>query len=285
MTLDLLARGSGDPDGIARWRPDLVALQGAAGDRAADLLGPEYRIVRPSRRSVGGIGAVFGGRWPVGAVIGSRWPVGAVHEIDLRVTPRADPWCAAVLAEIEAPGGPLLFVHHRPAREWGQARERELQAVACARFVEGRLAGRNLRVVLAGDLGDTPDAASVRFWTGRQPLHGTRVAYRDAWAARPRVQYRDALAAGPRIQDRDACDAGPGVWDRDARAAGPRAQDRDAGDVGPVRCARVWDRDNGDPGAARREYVLVRRGGPGVRVLDCAPAFGDSGVVADLGLA
>jgi endonuclease/exonuclease/phosphatase family metal-dependent hydrolase len=166
--------------GIERLRPDLVALQetvqGAGHDLVQDLLGPAYAVVHHSRRSGDG----------VGAALASRWPVGAVHEVDLRVTERVDlPWSAAVVAEIEAPPplGPLMFVHHKPAWQVGYARERELQAVACARFVEARLAGRDLHVVLAGDLDDTPDSASVRFWTGRQSLHGTSVAYRDTWAA------------------------------------------------------------------------------------------------------
>jgi endonuclease/exonuclease/phosphatase family metal-dependent hydrolase len=45
------------------------------------------------------------------------------------------------------------------------------------------LGGRDLHVVLAGDFDDTPDSASVRFWTGRQSMRRTSVAYRDAWAA------------------------------------------------------------------------------------------------------
>jgi endonuclease/exonuclease/phosphatase family metal-dependent hydrolase len=40
-----------------------------------------------------------------------------------------------------------------------------------------------LHVVLAGDLDATPDAASVRFWRGRQSLEGMSVCYRDAWGS------------------------------------------------------------------------------------------------------
>ena len=65
----------------------------------------------------------------------------------------------------------------------GYARERELQAAERARFVEEKLAVRDLHVVLMGDFDDTPDSSSVRFWTGRQSLEGLSVAYRDAWEA------------------------------------------------------------------------------------------------------
>jgi len=102
------------------------------------------------------------------------------------VTPRVDlPWSAAVVAEVElpAPFGRSLFVHHKPTYHLGYGLERELQAVACARFIEEVLGGRDLHVVVLGDFDDTPSSASLRFWTGRQSLDGYSVAYRDAWHA------------------------------------------------------------------------------------------------------
>jgi endonuclease/exonuclease/phosphatase family metal-dependent hydrolase len=170
--------------GLQTLRPDVIALQetvwGNGYDQAADLLGEDYQVVRHSARSADG----------VGAALASRWPFGAVREIDLHVTDRVDlpsalPWAAAVVAEVQLtpPFGLTLFVHHKPTFQVGYARERELQAVACARFVEDQLAGRDLHVVLMGDFDDTPDSSSVRFWTGRQSLEGLSVGYRDAWEA------------------------------------------------------------------------------------------------------
>ncbi|MBB2943160.1 endonuclease/exonuclease/phosphatase family metal-dependent hydrolase [Actinoplanes lutulentus] len=198
MTLNLLSPAHADwerrrpvlRDGLAALRPDLVALQetvwGRGYDQAADLLGPGYHLARHSRRTEDG----------VGAVLASRWPLGAVSEIDLHVSGRADPPLpAAVIAEVEVPAGPLFFVHHRPAQRRGQDAEREAQAVLCARIVEERFAGRRPHTILAGDFGDTPDSASVRFWTGRQAAHGFSVTYQDTWeAAHPgdigrRVEY------------------------------------------------------------------------------------------------
>ncbi|WP_229076009.1 endonuclease/exonuclease/phosphatase family protein [Actinoplanes sp. DH11] len=184
MTLNLYSPENADYErrrpalraGLAALRPDLVALQetvwGEEYDQATDLLGPGYQLARHSRRSENG----------VGAVLASRWPLGAVSEIDLRVTDRVDlPWSAAVVAEVESPLGPLFFVHHKPTYQFGYSYERETQAVLCARMVEERFAGRRPHIVLAGDLDDTPDSASIRFWTGRQSLQQFSVAYRDAW--------------------------------------------------------------------------------------------------------
>jgi endonuclease/exonuclease/phosphatase family metal-dependent hydrolase len=74
-------------------------------------------------------------------------------------------------------------VHHKPTWQSGAERERERQAVASARIVEEILDGSDGHVVLAGDFDATPDAASIRFWTGRQSLDGMSVYYQDAWEA------------------------------------------------------------------------------------------------------
>jgi endonuclease/exonuclease/phosphatase family metal-dependent hydrolase len=168
-------------DGFRKLQPDVVAFQEAIKaddyDQVVDLLGPEFHVVHQSGRGTDG----------VGASIASRWPLGEVREMDLHVTPRLDSapaWIGSVAAmEIFAPGpvGPLLFVHHKPSWQWGFEHERELQAVAAARFVEELVNGQDLHIVLAGDFDAVPEAASIRFWSGKQALSGTSVCYRDAW--------------------------------------------------------------------------------------------------------
>ena len=154
--------------GLAELDPDIVLLQEDTGD----VLGEPWHSAAHSRPSADG----------VGAALYSRWPIRDVRELDLRVTERVDlPWSAAVIAEIDAPTGPLMVVHHKPTYHVGYALERELQAVACARLVERLVFQRDIDVVLAGDFDDTPDSSSVRFWTGKQSLDGVSVAYRDAW--------------------------------------------------------------------------------------------------------
>jgi endonuclease/exonuclease/phosphatase family metal-dependent hydrolase len=261
LTLNLLSPQHADwerrrpvlRDGLSELQPDLVAFQetvwGDGDDQAADLLGPGYQVARHSRRSADG----------VGAAMASRWPLGAVHEVDLHVTDRTAgfPWCAALAVEVAAPAplGPLLFVHHKPNWQHGWERERELQAVVAARFVEELVAGRDLHVVLAGDFDDPPDAASIRFWTGRQSLEGTSVRYEDAWEV-----------------------ANPG---QPGHTFSPRNPLVRAGEMPLERGRRI-------------DYVLVRSGvhGPTLDVAACALAFDQPvggvwasdhfGVVADL---
>ena len=168
-------------EGFRELQPDVVAFQEAIKteeyDQVVDLLDPNFNVVHQSGR----------GTDATGVSIASRWPLGEVREMDLHVSPRLDSapgWIgSAAVAEIFAPSpvGPLLFVHHKPSWQWGFERERELQAVAAAHFVEELVGERRIHVVLAGDFDAVPEAASIRFWTGKQALSGTSVCYRDAW--------------------------------------------------------------------------------------------------------
>jgi endonuclease/exonuclease/phosphatase family metal-dependent hydrolase len=168
-------------DGFRELRPDLVALQEPIKtedyDQVVDLLGPEFYVAHHNP------GMVDHGEHH-GASIASRWPLREVHEVNLNVTPRtADFPCTTIAAEILAPDPlePLLFINHLPSYQLGFEYERELQAVAAARFVENFVRERKMHVVLAGDFDADPEAASVRFWCGRQSLAGMSVCYRDAW--------------------------------------------------------------------------------------------------------
>ncbi|GAA1700534.1 endonuclease/exonuclease/phosphatase family protein [Kribbella yunnanensis] len=163
--------------GFARFRPDLVALQEVvANDQARQVLGDGYEFAHHSERESNG----------EGISLASRWPISAVHEVDLHLGPRAAGFaCSAMVAEIDAPGpvGRMLFVNHMPDWQLTHEAERERQAVAVAKFIEELVGTTRRHVVVAGDFNAAPDAASVRFWTGKQSLDNVSVCYRDAWAA------------------------------------------------------------------------------------------------------
>ena len=166
-------------DGLRNRNPDLVAFQEArkteTDDQTVDLLGPGYHVVYQSERDAHG----------TGCSIASRWPLRNVQELDLHLTPRTvDFPCATLVAEIDAPEplGTLLFANHFPNYQLDLELERELQTVAAAEFIEDLVGRRNLHVILVGDLDATPQAASIRFWSGRQSLGGRSVYYGDAWA-------------------------------------------------------------------------------------------------------
>lgn len=241
--------------GVRELQPDVVAFQEVtrttAYDQALDLLGDGYETVSHPGSSADG----------VGACLTSRWPLGAVNTVDPHVRPAAVglPWAATVAIEVLAPPplGPLLVVHHKPDWQYGQELGREQQAVTAARFVERLIADEDRRVVLVGDFDAAPDSASIRFWTGRQSLSGTSVAYQDAWeAAHPLDPGHTFTPRNPLVRDGEM----------------PLEQGR------------------------RIDYVMVRCGpqGPALAVRHCTLAFDEPdgdvwasdhfGVVADLAM-
>jgi endonuclease/exonuclease/phosphatase family metal-dependent hydrolase len=196
-------------EGLQELDPDLVAfvepIERDGYDQTAELLGPGYHVVYQAERDDKGSGVS----------IASRWPLERVHEVDLRVTPRtSDSLCRTLVAEVRAPEpiGPLLFAAANPSWEMNRERERELQAVATARFLEQLAGERTAHVVLAGDFDAVPEAASIRFISGRQSLEGLSVCYRDAWetihGAEPGHTF---TARNPLVADGEA------AWDVDRR--------------------------------------------------------------------
>lgn len=195
-------------DGLRALQPDLIAFVEAIKtdeyDQVDDLLGPDYHVAHQIGREPGGPGDVEPGQ---GASLASRWPLIDVREADLHVTPRTAGFaCTTVVAEVQAPGplGSLLFANHVPNWQLNFERERELQAVAAARLIEEIVGERRRHVVLAGDLTADPDAASVRFWTGRPSLESMSVCYRDAWeSTHPGDPGHTFTPRNPLMGDRD----------------------------------------------------------------------------------
>jgi endonuclease/exonuclease/phosphatase family metal-dependent hydrolase len=189
-------------DGFRDLQPDLVAFIEAIKtdeyDQVVDLLGSEYQIAHQNDREPDG----------QGASIASRWPLGELHEVDLHVTPRTGDFaCTTLVAEIlgPAPFAPLAFANHVPSWQLDFERERELQALAATRFLEELVGGaRATHVVLAGDFTSDPEAANVRFISGRQSLEGISVCYRDAWeSVHPGEPGETFTPANPLVADWD----------------------------------------------------------------------------------
>jgi endonuclease/exonuclease/phosphatase family metal-dependent hydrolase len=182
---DWEARRSVLRDGLRELGPDLVALPESVVndeyDQLRDLLGDGFHVAHRQEREPGDGSDVEQGQ---GDSIASRWPLGEVRELDLHLTPSTEGFaCGIIVAEVLAPEplGPLLFAFYNPSWKLHQEHERELQAPAAARFLHEFAEGRANHVILAADLDADPEAASARFWTGRQALGGMSVCYRDAW--------------------------------------------------------------------------------------------------------
>jgi endonuclease/exonuclease/phosphatase family metal-dependent hydrolase len=184
LTLNVWARHGDWParrvvlrEGLRALAPDLLCLQETVVtddyDQVLDVLGDGYQRWHHDGREADGTGLSIASRWSLAA----RW------ERDLLVTSRVNPRELAArvaVMRVDVPGiGEVVLVHHKPTFRLGFERERELQAVCSARFVE-ELAGSR-PVVLAGDFDAVPGTASMRFWHGAQSLDGMSVCYQDAW--------------------------------------------------------------------------------------------------------
>ena len=188
LTINIFAHHRGWPErrrvlaeGLAALDPDVVVLQEAIGsdadDQVVDLLGGAYEVFHQGGREKDGSGLSVASRWPMTIILDTAVPIG-----DDRRGVRAG---RLGVAEIAAPSplGRVLLGHHSASFQSGAERDREAQAVSSARIVEYLLAREERHVVLAGDFNATPEAASIRFWTGRQSLDGISLQYQDAWEA------------------------------------------------------------------------------------------------------
>jgi endonuclease/exonuclease/phosphatase family metal-dependent hydrolase len=168
---------------LRRLSPDLVAFQEVVQisdiqmlDRLMDGLDLQVTHQAELQKFAPPFADRYGGN-----ALATRWEHRAVEALDLRLFGAIDvPW-ATLAAIVTLPGvGEMLFIAATAA--WRAAAEaaRERQVIAITeRDARHR---RDLPTVIAGDFNAGPDAASIRYLTGRQSLEGRSVLYRDAWA-------------------------------------------------------------------------------------------------------
>uniref|UniRef100_UPI00403FF5AE endonuclease/exonuclease/phosphatase family protein n=1 Tax=Streptomyces sp. DG1A-41 TaxID=3125779 RepID=UPI00403FF5AE len=251
--------------------PDVLALQEVTPEDVATLADAGRHVVPHPRWSFDGVGAVLAARRPFGHTVTDP----------LQVTERTahTSWCGVVAAELRLPEpfGTILVVHHKPSRPYGYEHEREVQALATARLVDGVTAERPVRhTVLLGDFDATPEAASLRFLQALQLLDGMSICFQDTWPAvhagepgptfslaNPLVRQGDMPEASDRLhpapvpspRPHSAClrmpsspgaAGGRGVRERPLRPGGrPDASRPSSGPVGGAGGAEVTARDAG----------------------------------------
>lgn len=115
-----------------------------------------------------------------GNAVATRWPHQVVEVLDLRLAGAGDvPWCSLAV-KVPVPGeGDLLFISATASWRLDAEAVREKQAVALTDLDARHRT--DLPTVIAGDFNADPDAASIRYLTGRQSLSGRSVHYHDAW--------------------------------------------------------------------------------------------------------
>jgi endonuclease/exonuclease/phosphatase family metal-dependent hydrolase len=173
---------------VRQHRPDVLTLQevvaGDDGRSSAHILADQLTSAGPHRWSVAHASVPFpdevlgvpdGSTW--GVAVASRWPIEAQHWRVLS-DGHASMWLAL---HARTNGLDVFSTHLTPARHDGVWRERQVREVDS--FVRAhRSATSPLPAVIGGDFNAEPDAAEIRFLTGRQSLEGASTYYQDAWA-------------------------------------------------------------------------------------------------------
>lgn len=156
--------------------PDLIALQEVApGDggrnQAEELFGPlgyEVAYDRLDCTDCDDIGVAIASRHGIGERQFKELGHGGVAlAARISIGPDAFWFCSAV---------PLSWWPNREI-------EREDECVALDEWLTGLARHDDLPPILAGDFDAVPDAASIRFLTGLQSLHGRSTGWIDAFAA------------------------------------------------------------------------------------------------------
>jgi len=168
---------------LRRLSPDLLALQEVVqtdGLKSLPHLLDGLNLNSTHQADLQAFAPPFSDRYG-GSAVASRWPHKAVEVLDLRLPDAADvPW-ATLAVVVDLPGeGELLFIAATAAWRLSAEAARERQAVAVT-DLDARHR-RELPTIIAGDFNAGPDAASIRYLTGRQSLGGRSVLYHDAWA-------------------------------------------------------------------------------------------------------
>jgi endonuclease/exonuclease/phosphatase family metal-dependent hydrolase len=159
---------------LERLAPDVAALQEVdgddGGDQASELLGPlGYEVAYEPRSG--------DYRADPGIAVASRQPILARELVEL---PHGG---AALAVRLDAGGEGFWFVNAVPMRPWpGQEGEREAEVLALDAGIAALADGDTRPPILAGDFDAPPDAASIRFLSGLQSLHGRDTAWYDAWS-------------------------------------------------------------------------------------------------------
>lgn len=162
--------------------PDLVAFQEVVekdATRSLELLVDGLGLHATHQGDLQFSAPPFAERYG-GNAIASRWPHRVEEVLDMRMPDAQDvPW-ATIAVAVDLPDlGEMLFIGATSAWRPNAEAARERQAIAVA-DLDARHR-RDLPTVIAGDFNAGPDAASIRFLTGRQSLGMRSALYHDAW--------------------------------------------------------------------------------------------------------
>jgi endonuclease/exonuclease/phosphatase family metal-dependent hydrolase len=167
---------------LRRLAPDLVAFQEVLPDQLPVLIdGTGLHGTHQSQTTA--TAPPYADRYG-GTAIATRQPHHIVEVLDQRGTDAPDvPWLTpAALVPLSGPAealGDVLFIAPTTSFRLDAEAQRERQVLALSDLDARHRT--DLPTIMAGDFNADPDAASIRYLTGRQSLMGRSTHFHDAW--------------------------------------------------------------------------------------------------------
>ncbi|MEV8021361.1 endonuclease/exonuclease/phosphatase family protein [Streptomyces sp. NPDC086554] len=164
--------------GLRRLEPDLVAFQEVLPDQLPDLINGT-RLHGTHQSQTVATEPPHADRYG-GTAIATRWPHRIAEALNQRGTDASDiPWLT-LAALVPLPElGDVLFIAPTTSFRLEAEAQRERQVLALSDLDARRRTA--LPTVMAGDFNADPDAACIRYLTGRQSLAGHSTHFHDAW--------------------------------------------------------------------------------------------------------
>lgn len=160
-------------DAIRGLDADLISLQEVVKSDGSDQL--DFLLGDSGLHLVHDSDLIDGPTW--GTAAAARWSPSRIEGQRLTAHPLGP---TVIALSVPLPiGEELLFLAVKPSYKFTE------EAVRCRQAVEISALERRLRraapTVIAGDFDAAPDHECMRFYTGRAPLNGQSIHFRDAW--------------------------------------------------------------------------------------------------------
>ncbi len=166
-------------DTIRRLDPDIAALQEvwlADGTSSAQLIAEAVGLhaAVDNRLVYDGVG--------FGNAVVSRWPILRTDSAPLPALDAQDEQRLVVLAEVDAPRGPVQVYSTHLNWRHDHSHVRQAQVAELCRMVEANRP-RDYPAVVCGDLNAEPHSDEIRMLTGQAAVPVPGLVFRDAWTA------------------------------------------------------------------------------------------------------
>ena len=166
--------------GIARLKPDIIAMQEVLSDGGSHLA--DTIVEGMGFNTVYGPANPWGGGITLGNAICSRFPI-VDHKVHTLPSGGTQQRRSMLLTHLETPFGELPMVSTHLSWQLDYGFVRELQVLAIADYLEQQRRDTRLPALVAGDFNARSNSSEIRFLSGLHALHGRSIHLTDCFEA------------------------------------------------------------------------------------------------------